>query len=658
MYTLDIDTGGTMTDCLVTSDDTQLSLKVDTTPHDYTISFNNCITSAAEELGFESEAIFLREVSLIRWSSTITTNVLAERRGAKVGLIVSSGAEEKLYGSARSPVVDELVAAENIISLPKSPEPEDVLAAVKELLESGVRRICLSLKDSFPDNSSETDLKRIIEDQYPDHIIGAVPVLLGSEMAQIAHDQTRAHFSLMNAYTHTHLANSLFKAEDMLRDEHAWNGALLVGHTSGGVARIGKTKAVDTIESGPIFGTYGAAYMARKYGLKNLICLDVGGTTTKASVVKDGEPVFKRGGKLMDVSVETSFALLRSAPMGGGSVARVTDGTLTLGPDSMGAAPGPACYGLGGTNATLTDALLVLGYLDAKMFLGGRRELDVEQARNAIEKNVANHLSLDVDRAAQTIRDEAVNQMAKLLGETLDEAGVEAKDCTLFAYGGNGPLFGAFVAEQMGVGSVYSFDLGPVFSAFGSAISDVVHVYERGIGKTWVQANGDILIDAADSIYRQAVRDLDGEGFNPELALYRYLFEVKAKDGSTKTIVFGSENVPGDAWLKEACNAMAASSVDDADAILVVTLRTEYGLDSHELSKSDRKGGNTQTTEREIRFSDGHSGPVVAANWESMGVGDQITGPAIINGQTLTCALPPGWSTTVDDYGNAQLAKS
>src|SRR5258706_2317712 len=188
---------------------------------------------------------------------------------------------------------------------------------VKLLLEAGVRRMCVCLADSFPDNRAERAIKEVIEEQYPDHIIGAVPVLLGSDMVPLRHDQTRVHYSLMNAYTHSQLATSLFKAEDLLRDDHNWAGTLLIGNTSGGVARIGKTKAVDTIESGPVFGTFGGAYMARLYGLKDVLCFDVGGTTTKASIIRDGSPVYQRGGKLMEGPVQQSLPRLPPAVDGG-----------------------------------------------------------------------------------------------------------------------------------------------------------------------------------------------------------------------------------------------------------------------------------------------------------------------------------------------------
>lgn len=658
MYTVDIDTGGTMTDCLVTGNDgRQIFLKVDTTPHDYMVSFRNCLDEAASMLGTADIQGFLSRVALIRWSSTITTNVIAERNGAKLGLIVSDGSQENLYGRARSPLVDELVDADNVIGVPANPEAERVLAAVKQLLEAGVRRICVSLQGAFPSNEAETQLKDVIEEQYPDHIIGSVPVLLGSEMAQIAHDQTRTHYSIMNAYTHTHLATSLFKAEDMLREECGWSGALLVGHTSGGVARIGKTKAVDTIESGPVFGTFGAAFLAREYDLENLICLDVGGTTTKASIVRGGEPVFQRGGELMEVPVNTSLALLRSAPIGGGSVARVKDGTLTLGPDSMGAAPGPACYGLGGDQATLTDALLVLGYLDPKNFLGGRRELKVDRAREVIKKQVADPLSVDTQRAALAIRDEAVSHMAELITGTLHEAKLDASDCVLFTYGGNGPMFGAFVAERLGIATVHAFNLGPVFSAFGSAISDVVHVYERGIGIPWSRANGKPLIEASSSLYRQAIRDLEGEGFDPVNATFRYQIEFGGDEKGQRSAVVDVLRAPGEAWLKEIAQAATKAGIKQQDSVLLVALTSRYVVGAHKPRKF-KAGNETMRSERRSMFFGGaEASPSAAANWESMQIGDRVDGPAMINGATLTCAVPPGWSAAVDDYGNVKLTR-
>lgn len=659
MLTIDIDTGGTMTDALITDGATRHCIKVDTTPHDFTVAFQNCLKEAGKLYGIETLEAFLPKVSLIRWSSTITTNVLAERRGAKVGLLVTEGHEEDLYGQGRSAIIDELVAADAVIGLPQNPEAKDILLAVKQLLESGVRRICVALAGAFPDNRNEIAIKRVIESQYPDHIIGSVPVLLGSEMAQIGHDQTRAHYSAMNAYTHSRLATSLFKAEDVLRDEFNWRGTLLIGQTSGGVARIGKTKAVDTIESGPVFGTFGGAFVAREYRLKDVICFDVGGTTTKCSIVRDGEPVYQRGGNLMEIPVQTSFAMLRSAAIGGGSVARVKDGRLRLGPESQGAAPGPACYALGGREATLTDAILLLGYLDPASFLGGRRKLSIDHAKRVIEKNVAKPLGLSIEQAALVIRDEAVSLMAELIANTLGEAGLEAVDTALFSFGGNGPMFGALVAERLGIARAYAFDFGPVFGAFGSSVSDVAHVYERGVGLTWDDGNRDAILKTAERLYTQAVRDLQGEGFDPAAAVYRYELEFGRDATLSGSCRFDVAGEPAAEFAKAADKAIAEAGLSKSgDPVLLLRLTARFEVGANQLQKRGERRESVKPATRPMQFNGRGAEPLPAYVWEQLNVGDTIAGPAMINGATLTCPVPPRWVLTVDDYGNAAMQQS
>ncbi|CAI07450.1 Related to beta-subunit of acetone carboxylase, possible subunit of acetophenone carboxylase [Aromatoleum aromaticum EbN1] len=657
MYTVDIDTGGTMTDALVSDGEQRHAIKVDTTPHDYTVSFNGCLSEAAKRLGYPSTEAFLAKVGMIRWSSTITTNVLGERRGSKVGLLVTEGNEENLYGTVQSPVVGELVDERNIIGLPSNPTAVDILSGVKQLLEGGVRRICVCLANAFPDNGAEREIKAVIEDQYPDHIIGAVPVLLGSEMAPLRHDQTRVHYSLMNAYTHTQLATSLFKAEDLLRDDHNWTGPLLIGNTNGGVARIGKTKSVDTIESGPVFGTFGGAYMARLYGLKDVVCFDVGGTTTKASIIRDGQPMFQRGGELMEVPVQSSFAMLRSAVVGGGSIARVRDKSVTLGPESMGAAPGPACYGLGGNEATLTDALLALGYLDPNNFLGGRRQLKVDLARAAIERNVAKPLGVSLEVAALSIRDEAVAMMTELLQATLAEAKLTAQDAALFAFGGNGPMFAAFVAERLGVQAAYAFNLGPVFSAFGSAISDVVHVYERGVDLRWNATVKGQLLPTLDALQTQAERDLKGESFDPAKAAYVWELDFGTTEAEVSTVRAELAQSAASTVLDALTQAVTAAGVASLP-LLGARLSSRFVVGAHGMKKRADRVPAEAPASREMRFNGASEAASPVYRWETMNVGDIAVGPAVVNGSTLTCPIPPRWQLRVDDYGNAELSRA
>jgi acetophenone carboxylase len=390
MYSVDIDTGGTMTDGLVSGDGTVVALKAETTPHDVTIAFVDLLEAARVHLGFSDLRSFLDDVEVIRWSSTITSNVLAQRTGPKLGLLVSAGHEKDLYypNGQASHLIGTLIDAGDIAGLPADTGEAVVRQAVKALLDRGIRRITISLQGAFSDNSGELAVTEMISSDYPDHFLGSIPALAASEIVRRPDDATRTAAALINAYVHPALATSLYRAEEIVREQHGWRGNVLIGHIGGGVARIGKTKAFDAIESGPVFGTHACAAAAARYGDAKVIAIDVGGTTAKASAVADGRVVMKPHADLFGIPLELDLPLLHSIALGGGSVARVRDGQVVLGPDSMGAAPGPACYGLGGRNATVTDAFVVCGLVSPTAFLGGRRVLDTEKARAVIDKHV------------------------------------------------------------------------------------------------------------------------------------------------------------------------------------------------------------------------------------------------------------------------------
>lgn len=637
MYTVDIDTGGTMTDGLVSDGASVTAIKVDTTPHDVTVAFRQILVEAAARLSHADLGDFLAEVSLIRWTSTITSNVLGEGKGARLGLLVREGHERDLYGDDASPVVGRLVAERNVVGLSDGADELEILQAVRRLFEDGVRRICVVL-DDFGEHVRERQAKKAVEAQYPDHFLGAVPVLLGSEMAQVDDARTRAHSAVINAYVHTQLAGNLFKAEDMLRYDEGWERPLLIGHISGGVARVGKTKAIDTIESGPVFGVHAAAWYARREGDDHVLCLDVGGTTAKAGVVIGGEAVYTRDSDIFGIGVRTQLALLRSAVIGGGSVARVgAGGALTLGPDSMGAAPGPACYGLGGDQATLTDALLVLGDLDPQGFHGGRRTLDTERAREVVGQLVAEPLGTDVDAAARRIVDAAVDIVADLVAATAEHGGVSPSACALYAHGGNGGTFAAAVADRLGIPTARVFSFGPVLSAIGSAVSDVVHVYERSLGAAL--DDGDDVRAIVAELEAVGRRDLTGEGFDPTRAVLGVELDVDAGGGAVETVALAGapgEQAPVDAALAELAQDLR---------IEVVRLRASVELTPFEPPPRtpDAGGGATSAGVRD---------------WSALAPGERVGGPAVVAGGTFTCLVPDGWQLEIDDLGDGVLRRA
>lgn len=625
MYKVDIDTGGTMTDALISGEGRVASLKVETTPHDVTIAFVSILEAATEELGFDSLRSFLNEVEVIRWSSTITSNVLAQRVGPKLGLLVTRGHEEDLYDAdAARTVIGTLISAEDITGIEADADEQQIRLAIKSLLDRGIRRINISLAGAFPDGADEARIVEQIEKDYPDHFLGSIPALAGTEVMLRPDDSTRTIASLINAYVHPSLASTLYRAEEIVRDQHGWQGNVLIGHINGGVARIGKTKAFDTIESGPLFGTYASAAAAAERGDAKVIAIDVGGTTAKASAVDNGRVVLKAEGDLFDIPLKFDFPLLRSIALGGGSVARVADGKVTLGPDSMGAAPGPAAYGLGGRNATITDAFVVCGLLDPTGFLGGKRQLDIDRARKALDKHVGGPLGLDTEEAAAAVVEAAWDAVAQLARETAEEVGWDPSECIVYAYGGNGPLFVTAVAERLGTRDARFFRYGNVYSAFGSAISDVVHVYESAL------TGADHLERAGAALAAESGRDLRGEGFDPANATLEW--ELRSDTASTR-----GEGGEPQALLE---------ALDGTPTLVRLTAR--YPLPRIEQPEVAGNGAG-ETTSRATFLGDTPCHNATAI------VGRELAGPVIVDGASYTWLVPPGWRIATDARGDASL---
>lgn len=631
LYNVDIDTGGTMTDGLISGDGDVTAVKVETTPHDVTISFLDVLDAARTRLGFADLRSFLDQVAVIRWSSTITSNALAQRTGPKLGLLVTEGHEGDLYNQkVAEQVTGTLVDAADISGIPPGADEATVRRAVKGLLDKGIRRITISLEGAFADGSPELKITGMIAADYPDHFLGSIPALAASEVVRRPDDATRTAAALINAFVHPALATSLYRSEEIVRENYGWRGNVLVGHVGGGVARIGKTKAFDTIESGPVFGTYACAAAAVRFGDDKVIAIDVGGTTAKASVVAGGRVVMRPSGEFFGIPLELDLPLLHSIALGGGSVARARNGEIQIGPDSMGAAPGPACYGLGGRSATVTDAFVVAGLVSPAGFLGGRRELNVDRARAAIERHLGDRLGLSADEGARAIADAAFDQVAGLAVAASREAGWDPAEVTLYAYGGNGPLFITPVAERLGVRRARMFRFGNVYSALGSAISDVLHVYESATGG---MSSSGVRARCAE-LAGEARRDLRGEGIAPDRA--EFTWEVRSAS-SVRQLV-GKD--PG-------------ALLDSGDGEpLLVRLAARFPLPSLEQPVLPAAVDAGQPAGRSSPF--GREGTIPVREFVSL-PGRSAQGPLIVDGGTFTWLVTDGWTLSVSADGDATL---
>lgn len=664
MWTVDIDVGGTLTDGLFSGGGKTVSVKVDTTPHDLTVCLFDCLAQGAAKLDFPDTAALLDKVDLIRWSTTITSNVLAELRGPRIGLLVTENHEEDLYGSKeQSATLSKLLTSRDVIGISGTATEATIMNAARFLLESGVRRICISLQGAHRHPEREIAWKRVIDQQYPDHFLGSVPVLAGGDISKNADDFTRATCAVINAYTHGALAATLFKAEDDLRQTSQYAGTFLVSHINGGVAGIAKTKAIDTLESGPVLGILGSAHLAKAYGLKDVVAMDIGGTTAKISVLADGEPIYRKPSDLFGIPVELSLPYLRSTALGGGSVVKPQGGaqgaSVQLGPESMGSYPGPACYGLGGDQPTLTDAFVTAGLINPDYFLGGTKAIDRELARKTIEDSVARPLNLPMEEACKAIIGKAFDMVAEMIAHSQAKLHQNLSKHTLFAYGGNGGLFACNVAERAGLNSVYVFSLGPVFSAFGSSVSDISHVYERAlpnpaISEESVAGMRRMLQEMKD----EGIQDLLGEGIRPESMSYALEFEVAGKDRHSMPVACPESALRSANELQTAIESRSGVP-RGALSIDLFRLRVKKEMPKPRLAEQSSQGpdsSHARVGKRQVSWGS-RSGEAQIYRWESLRPGNRVEGCAVLEGMNTTYFIPEGWTMAVDGYGNAKLTR-
>ena len=662
MLTADIDIGGTLTDGIFIGGKNLVCVKVDTTPHDLTVCLFECLTQGATQLGYADVDAFLENLELIRWSTTITSNVLAESSGPRIGVLISRGHEKNLYGrDAHSGVLKGIISERDVIGVDDSTSETEIMNGVRSLLEGGVRRICVSLKDAHRSPEREMQIKRIIDQQYPDHFLGSVPVLAGSDISKSADDATRTYCAIINAYTHGALAAALFKADDDLREEHGYAGTFLVSHINGGVAGIAKTKAIDTIESGPILGIHGSAHLAKVYKVSDVIALDVGGTTAKVSVLREAEPVQRKPSDIFGIPVQISLPYLRSIALGGGSVVKARENgkpeEIALGPESMGSLPGPACYGLGGDRPTLTDAFVASGLINPEYFLGGTKTIQWEAARNVIEELVARPLNISTEEACRKIIGMAFTGVANLIKHAGAELGRDIAGHALFAYGGNGGLFACGVAEKAGLDQVYFFSLGPVFSAFGSSVSDISHVYERTPKITsFSEGAANELNRMLRDIKAESLRDLLGEGIKPDGIEYSMELEVSGPGNVAMPVVFPEAFFRDTRSLREMCEAKTGVAADRT-AIELLRVQIRKAMPKPALAERALQGADAAHAIKGTRnVAWGSSkGEAQLYHWELLEPGNCVEGCAVLEGASSTYFVPEGWTLVVDQFGNAKL---
>jgi N-methylhydantoinase A len=537
-YSVGVDIGGTFTDCAIVGPDGSVQTgKVPTRPAGRARSFFEAIEDAAAKLGLSLDELLSRCERLVHGTTT-GTNALITRAGTRVGLLTTAGhgdAIRIMKGAGRLAGV----SGERMLDLAGSTKPIPLVARhdVHEVVErvdfagdvivpldegsvaaaldrfDGIEALTVSLLWSVRNDTHEQRVVELARERRPELFVTAA-----SEVAAQVGEYERTMTGVINSYIGPLVAGYVDDIERGAR-EHGYPGRIMYAQCAGGTitAEEARRAPIRTVHSGPVMGTLGSAFLAERMGEPNVIVTDMGGTSFDVSVIRDGKPDLREHSVLERFEIALPMVYVDSIGAGGGSIAWLDEaGGLQVGPQSAAADPGPACYGRGGTEPTVTDADVVLGIVDPEGFLHGAAPLDRGAAEVAVG-GLADRLGLGLHEAAAGIDRIVDSKMADLLRRMSVLRGLDPREFTCFAYGGMGPVHAGAVAREVGVRRlvVPLPHVAPVWSAFGATVADVVHIYQRPRRLPMPAEPGELAATFAE-LEEQGRDVLAAEGFAPD----------------------------------------------------------------------------------------------------------------------------------------------
>jgi N-methylhydantoinase A len=670
-YAIALDVGGTFTDvALVHEASGRLWVtKTPTTPHDPSAGFMAGIDRALQLAGIEAAA--LRHVL---HGTTTATNAILEGKGAAIGLLTTAGFRDVLeigrhdiprranmfaWVKPARPVAPELIfeigGRVTVDGAELEPlDEEAVRAAARRLRGAGVDSIAVCFLHSYANPAHERRARALLLEEHPG---GAVS--LSSEVLPVFREFERSMGTVLNAYVQPLVGRYVARLVGELRPRGI-RAPLSIMKSNGGVigADVVRTQAIHTALSGPAAGVIGARRIGEAAGFDDLISVDVGGTSADVCLVRGGEAEVTTEGRVGAWPLHVPMIDIHTIGAGGGSIARVTeDGTLTVGPESAGAQPGPVCYGAGGEEPTVTDAHLVLGRIPSHL-LGGEIPLDVERARRAIEEHVARPLGLPLAAAAQGILDIVNNNMVGALRLVSVERGYDPRDFVLVPFGGAGPLHGADLATLLGMRTVVVPRHPGVLSTFGLLGTEVRNDYAR----TSLQKLPDIDLGAVAAVYAdlegQARAWLAAEDVAPSARRLIRMADLRYRhQGFELTVPWPERDLDLDALLAgfhARHRQLYTYALADAP-VEIVTLRVSAAGRVRRFtlpSLARRRAVTTRPPRRRVHFAGAGWTACPCLDRERLGVGAVVTGPAIVEQPDTTTVIPPGHRARVDRVGN------
>ena len=525
---LGVDVGGTFTDVVVTGDRcAPMRAKVPSTPLDPALATMAAVDMVAAHLGLDRRTLLSR-LTRFGLGTTVVTNVLATKTGRRLGLVTTKGFED-LIPLARGSRVSEdgwlvpppsLVDRTCIVGVAErttrdggvltAADPAEVVGAVARLVErEGVDAVVVSFLWSFRNPANERAARDAIGHAYP-----ALRVVCGAELAPVIREYDRTQFALLNAYVDGSLDWLTGLAARLRAD--GLRPPIVLTHSGGGVTTVDAARRtpIGLAQSGPAAGGAASLELAAVRGDAHVVTCDLGGTSLDVALISAGTLLRRTRGEVVGHWTSLSMVDVDSVGSGGGSVAWIDPvGAIRVGPRSAGAEPGPACYGRGGVEPTVTDALVVLGYIDAARFLGGRMPLDAGAASAACERLGA-CIGLDSIETAWGIREIALATMARAVRGRIASRGLVAADLALLAYGGCGGLFAVDIADDVGARLAIIPELAPVFSAYGAASAPLRRERARSVAVRLPAGDGALAATFAQ-LRLDVLDDLSADGVAP-----------------------------------------------------------------------------------------------------------------------------------------------
>ncbi len=695
-YLCGVDIGGTFTDCVVVDESgAVVTAKVPSTPHDFSVGMMAALEEAAVKLGISTGELG-RAIARLSHGTTVGTNTIIEHRGAKVGLITTRGHNDVIHMMRGSRGVTGR-DIRLVVHFPESRKPdpivpkrliegvservdcfghavvplneEEAAEAVRHLLAKGVEAIAVCFLWSFKNSRHEARVKEIIQAMAPDIFLAC-----SYELVPKWGEYERTTAVALNAYIGP-VTSRYIRNVDRKLGALGYAHPLQITQCAGGTISAGRAAEAPllTLDSGPVSGVTASKYLGDLMGYRNIITTDMGGTSFDVGVIHDGVPAFSYLSLVNQYEYFLPKVDIQTIGSGGGSLAWVDPITRTLrvGPQSAGAVPGPACYGKGGEIPTVTDADLVIGYLNPDNFAGGTVKLDRTRAAQAVQK-LADQIGMGLFECAAGIATIAEFQMADLIRKVTIEKGFDPREFVLFAFGGAGPTHAGVFARELGVEKVVvpQGETASVWCAFGAAAADVLHVHEQVDIMASPFDLGRINARLAE-LEQGGRRELDREGIPREQQRFRFSLDVRHRGQINEVEVdiprssLGAEDLDtlrADFFARyELLYGRGSSFAGARLEIVTFRCRASAGTPKPVLTRGDpresRAAAPPRTTARAVWWAESRrlvDTPVY--DGAALRPGHHLPGPAIIETPDTTVVIHPGQSARVDQFGNFEMA--